>query len=103
MTKKYYVAVKPRTNDLHAVHKEGCPFLPDDSKRIFLGYFKSGHDAVRKSEMHFPGTCSCRFCCKESLSVKENSAAPKWSEKVMVSVKPETPELYHQSMFCCLN
>jgi hypothetical protein len=103
MTKKYYVAVRPQTNDLHAVHQEGCPFLPDDGKRIFLGHFKSGQEAVRMSALHFSETGSCLFCCKESLSVYDNSAGLKWSGQNVVSVKPEIPVSFMQSMLCCLN
>jgi hypothetical protein len=103
MNKKYYVAVRPQTNDLHAVHTEGCPFLPDDGKRIFLGHFKSGHDAVRISEMHFPETRSCLFCCKESISMPDNSAASKWSGKDIGSLKQEILVSYEQSLLCCLN
>jgi hypothetical protein len=103
MIKKYYVAVRPQTNDVHAVHEEGCPFLPDDGKRIFLGHFKSGQDAIRMGEMYFPETGSCLFCCKESISIPDNSAGSKWSGKDIVSLKPEIPVSYLQSMFCCLN
>jgi hypothetical protein len=103
MIKKYYVAVRPQTNDLHSVHKEGCPFMPDDGKRIFLGHFKSGHDAIRMGDMYFPETESCLFCCKENISKPDNSTVSKWSGKDTVSVKTEIPVSYQQNMFCCLN
>jgi hypothetical protein len=103
MTKKYYVAVRPQTNDLHSVHKEGCPFMPDDGKRIYLGQFNSGQDALRMGEMYFPETGSCRFCCKENTSSPDNSAVSKWSGKDIVTVKTEITVSYEQSMFCCLN
>jgi hypothetical protein len=65
MVSKYYVAIRSLTNKKHAVHKEDCPFLPDDEKRIFLGYFHSGRDALRESEKHFRSTGQCRFCMNE--------------------------------------
>ena|SRR5450759_1607242 len=65
MVEKYYVAIRPQTNEQHAVHKEGCPFLPDDEKRIYLGVFNSGKDAVREGQRHFDRTNSCLFCSKE--------------------------------------
>jgi hypothetical protein len=103
MTKKYYVAVRPQTNDLHSVHQEGCPFMPDDGKRIFLGQFNSGQDALRIGEMYFHETGNCLFCCKENTSSADNSAVLKWSGKDIVSVKTEIPVSYEQNMFCCLN
>ena len=42
---KYYVAVRPQTNEIHSVHREGCPFMPDDGKRIYLGFF---HPVMRR-------------------------------------------------------
>jgi hypothetical protein len=103
MIKKYYVALKPQTNELHAVHKEGCPFLPDDGKRIFLGHFNSGNEAVSMSARHFSDTGSCLFCCKERTSSPENSAGSEWSCQDVVSVKTEISVSFMQSMLCCLN
>jgi hypothetical protein len=62
MVAKYYVATRPQTNEHHAVHKEDCPFVPDYEKRIYLGIFNSGQDAVREGQKHFPRTKSCPFC-----------------------------------------
>lgn len=103
MTKKYYVAVRPQTNDVHSVHKEDCPFLPDDGKRIFLGHFKSGQDAMRMGEKYFHETGSCLFCCKENFSNHDNSNVSKWTGKDIVSLNPEIGVSYQQSMLCCLN
>jgi hypothetical protein len=65
MVAKYYLAIRPQTNKNHAVHKEGCPFLPENDKRIFLGRFNSGHEAVKEGRRHFLKTNSCLFCSKE--------------------------------------
>jgi hypothetical protein len=65
MVTKYYVAIRPQTNDYHSVHKENCPFLPDDKKRIYLGQFDSGHDAIKEGKRHFDKTKCCLFCLKE--------------------------------------
>jgi hypothetical protein len=65
MVAKYYVVIRPQTNEYHAVHKEDCPFLPDDNKRIYLGMFNSGQDAVREGQKHFTRTNNCLFCLKE--------------------------------------
>jgi hypothetical protein len=58
----YYLALRPQTNEYHSVHKEGCPFMPDDSGRIYLGIFASGEDAGAESRKVFPKSCQCRFC-----------------------------------------
>ena len=68
MGSKYYVAVRPQTNEYHAVHKEDCPFLPEEEKRICLGMFNTDQDAVREGQRHFPRAISCRFCSKEHMA-----------------------------------
>ncbi len=49
MVAKYYVAVRPSTNENHTVHKDGCPFLPDADKRIYLGDFNSVSGCRKRS------------------------------------------------------
>ena len=65
MSTTYFVAVRPQSNEHHTVHKEGCPFMPDDSKRIYLGHFQSPGDALNAGKRHFDKSDSCRFCSKE--------------------------------------
>jgi hypothetical protein len=65
MVAKYYVVIRPQTDENHAVHKEDCPFLPENEKRIYLGMFGSCEEAIREGKRHFPRTNHCRFCSKE--------------------------------------
>lgn len=62
---KYYVSVKAQTNEMHSVHREGCPFMPDEEKRIYLGLFPSGNEAGIESRKYFYKSHGCRFCAKE--------------------------------------
>jgi hypothetical protein len=71
MIAKYYVALRPQINENHAVHKENCPFLPDDKKRIYLGVFNSGGDAIKEGQRHFFKTNCCPFCLKEHQPVRK--------------------------------
>jgi hypothetical protein len=103
MVAKYYVAVRPQTNDYHAVHKEGCPFLHDDSKKIFLGLFKSGQEAMSESRLSYASTENCLFCCKEERDSIENRVKTVASEPVSVSVRLQIHVSLEQGMFCCLN
>jgi hypothetical protein len=103
MTAKYYVAVRPQTNDYHAVHKQGCPFLHDDSKNIFLGLFKSGHDALSESRHAFNRTENCYFCCREEKIPRENIAIQNRTEQDAIPLRLQKPVPFHQEMFCCLN
>lgn len=70
MTAKYWVAVRPQTNDKHAIHRDGCPFMPDDSRRTYLGAFQSDSDAQLAGQMHYEKSVCCRFCAcgKDSLT-----------------------------------
>ena len=67
---RYYVAVRPQTNEIHSVHREGCPFMPDDSKRIYLGMFPSGDDARHEGRKYYNSSTGCRFCTHGSPAEK---------------------------------
>jgi len=62
---QYFVSVKPLTNDYHQIHKDDCPFLPEKEKRILLGHFDSGNEALTESKSYFKRSECCRFCMKE--------------------------------------
>ena len=103
MYAKYYVAVRPQTNDLHAIHREECPFLPDDGKRIYLGSFKSGNEAVTKGHLHFERTEGCLFCCKENTLSTETQDVLQLADINTGLSGLQIPVSVQQSMFCCLN
>jgi hypothetical protein len=100
---KYYVAVRPQTNDHHAVHKEGCPFLSENDKRIFLGKFGSGRDAIKESRLHFKNTECCLFCSKE-IKIFNNEQVPfNLTNEDMIAKELRMPVSFHQSLLCCVN
>jgi len=76
MLEKYYVGIRPQTNGFHAVHEEGCPFLPETGKRIFLGRFQNPQDALKESRKYFKRSNICLFCSKEYLSQKNTQQEP---------------------------
>jgi hypothetical protein len=103
MAAKYFVAIRPQVNDNHAVHKEGCPFLPDDKKRIYLGVFTSGKVALRESHRHFNKTNGCIFCSKEHNVVEEKPIQYEWADKNVINSDMKAPLPYHQSHVYCVN
>lgn len=68
MVSKYYLVMKQQTDEQHLVHKEDCPFLPEISKRIYLGRFSSAKDALAHGQRYFIRVSCCRFCLKEYYS-----------------------------------
>ena len=102
MSTKYYLAVRPQINENHAVHKEGCPFLPDNNKRIYLGEFSSGKDAVIEGQRHFIRTKGCIFCSKEHKVYEEEPSQFKRTDD-MIPVKPEGHVTFHQILIYCVN
>ena len=103
MIAKYYLAIRPQTNDYHAVHKDGCPFMNDDSKKIFLGLFKSGQDAMRESQHSFARTENCIFCCKNEKTAWDTSSKTKMPVVDTLSAGLKIPLSYLQGMLCSLN
>lgn len=72
---RYYVAVKPQINEIHSVHREGCPFMPKDNKRIYLGIFPTGNEAGEEGRKYFDKSHGCRFCSKESFADESHNHA----------------------------
>ena len=103
MAKKYYVAVRPRINENHAVHKEGCPFLNQNEKRIFLGVFSSSLDAVKASRRHFFSSECCLFCSKEQKPHNLKTKTKELVEKELIPDEMERSSSFHQGLFYCVN
>ena len=103
MAKKYYVAVRPRINENHAVHKEGCPFLNRNEKRIFLGVFNSSLDAVKASRRHFFSSEGCVFCSKEQKPHNLKTKTKELVEKELIPDEMERSSSFHQGLFYCVN
>jgi 2-hydroxy-3-keto-5-methylthiopentenyl-1-phosphate phosphatase len=100
---KYYVAVRPQTNDYHAVHKEGCPFISENEKRIYLGKFSSDKDAIEESRLLFKKTECCLFCSKEIKIVSNEHLLFNLTNGDMIQKELRMPVSFHQSLLCCVN
>jgi hypothetical protein len=100
---KYYVVVRPQTNDHHSVHKEGCPFLSENEKRIYLGRFGSGMDAIEESRIHFKKTECCPFCSKEIKIFSNEQVTFNLSMEKSIPNEIRIPVSFHQSLLCCVN
>lgn len=66
--KSFYMVTRPGLNELHSVHMDGCPFLPAENKRIYLGKFLSLNDARHEGSKFFNNNCGCRFCTSEAAA-----------------------------------
>jgi hypothetical protein len=103
MESKYYVAVRPRTNETHSIHKEGCPFLSADEKRIYLGVFRSAGDALKESKHHFINSSRCPFCSKDTEDTGNRSVRYDKVNTSRISAEIHMPVIYQNSLFCCVN
>jgi 2-hydroxy-3-keto-5-methylthiopentenyl-1-phosphate phosphatase len=102
MDSKYFVAIRPRLNDFHSVHKEGCPFLMENDKKIYLGFFNSDIDAEKEGRKHFNKSKSCPFCSKEKKVTVELSETDDVLYSIMNWMEPEEQASY-ESLVCCVN
>jgi hypothetical protein len=100
---KYFVAVRPQTNDYHSLHKEGCPFIPENENRIYLGEFGSGMDALKDSQQIFKNTKCCIFCSKEIKVLNRNQPLFDIMKEDPVPEELRMPVSYHQCLLCCVN
>jgi hypothetical protein len=103
MVAKYFVAVRSGTNDLHLIHKEECPFLPEYKRRIYLGELKSNQEAIAESHRFFVETMDCLFCCKQVKESIDKGITPKSSAVKIGNFNLEEHESNQQVLICCLN
>lgn len=62
---KYYVNQNVQANGDHEVHREGCAYLPDLAKRIFIGLHESCHNATLVAKGLYPKANGCFYCSNE--------------------------------------
>lgn len=97
--KKYYVATRSQINEFHTIHMKGCPFMPDDNKRIYLGTFVSGEDASLEARKFYPKITPCRFCLKEA----EKHAVITGTFKSLIPSPEQLTSFAGSAMLCFLN
>jgi hypothetical protein len=102
MDSKYFVAVRPRLNDFHSVHREGCPFLTEGDEKIYLGSFNSETVAEDAGKKHFLKVKCCPYCSKEKKRAAEIPSLENAVYDIMHYSEPEKLSHY-QSLFCCVN
>jgi hypothetical protein len=103
MAAKYYLTKRSIQDDHHSIHREGCPFMPDAEKRIPLGHFLSGDDALAESWKLFKHVNCCRFCIPEYF---KEVKVPGLSEIEIISIIPTEKQLSQpcsESASCFLN
>lgn len=103
MLTTYFVAIRPQSNEHHTVHKEGCPFMPDDSKRIYLGDFSSSGDALNAGKRHFTKSDSCRFCSQDHHSEDCNRIFMESALPLSLMTLNKFAAGLDNTMLCCLN
>jgi hypothetical protein len=75
---KYFVRISPGLSGMHSVHKESCPFVPDNGNRIPLGRFRDCKEALREAREYFQRVDGCYFCNKECYESKESNEDYCW-------------------------
>jgi hypothetical protein len=103
MNAKYYVAIRPTTKQDHSIHKEGCPFMPEAEKRIYLGHFRTSGDAAEEGRHYFDKSEKCQFCCHEKILKEEKTSEMNWSYRDLVPVKLQIPVSFQSGLMCCLS
>ncbi|MGK3124031.1 hypothetical protein ACCY16_07855 [Candidatus Pantoea formicae] len=81
----YYVDKQAGYNDNHVVHATGCPFLPSDGARRFLGTFYTATAAIQQARKFYNSALGCEHCCPVSVKknlTTQNSVALKHMERL---------------------
>ncbi len=100
---RYYLTIKCRTNDKHAIHKENCPFLEEDEKIMFLGHFLSSDDALVEGKKQYNHSQCCRFCIpEEKASVTDTFFTSAGKSGTLPDINP-LPDGFSESSYYIFN
>ncbi len=103
MSEKYYIATRPRLNENHSVHKENCPFLPENGKRIYLGLFSDPHDALNEGKRHYSSSHNCLFCSKKKETKLKDLVFAEISEISNLLTSERVSVSRENTFLCCVN
>jgi len=85
------------------VHREDCPFLPEQKKRIFLGFFQSSYDALEEGRKYFNIPGNCIYCSKEHYTGEKMKVLSELiNDQQFVSVEHLKFD-YDEPLYCSIN
>lgn len=58
----YYVNKNAQANGDHEVHRQGCPFMPLEHNRVYVGDYETCRPAVQAAKMIYPTSDGCKIC-----------------------------------------
>jgi hypothetical protein len=103
MPAKYFICTRSRLDGSHTIHREGCPLLPEDGKRILLGTFKTVAGALGEAARHFRKPDNCPFCLKEHNEMKGKAFTLRLADPDLISSTRKIKTPWVNLMFCSLS
>lgn len=63
----YYFVKDTDAKGRHTIHSESCSFQTEHTRKIFIGYFTNGKEALAKAQGAHPNMIfeGCFWCCPE--------------------------------------
>lgn len=87
---KLFLVIAPQTNGYHSLHRDGCPFMPDENKRIDLGRLFTGRNVIAEGQKYFEKVNVCRFCLQDH---SEDELHPVFSEPTTRNYLPTVAQI----------
>ncbi len=87
---KLFLGIRPQTNGYHSLHRDGCPFMPDENKRIYLGRLFPGRNVIAEGQKYYEKVNVCRFCLHDH---SEDALQPVFSETTTQSYLPTVAQI----------
>lgn len=104
MNSRYYISHKARINDHHSVHRDCCPFMPDDGEKTYLGSFDDPTEAVKSGKKYYKLASRCPFCCKEQTAAFSNGHLfPVRNIREIVKERIQAHEARLTGLLCSVN
>lgn len=65
--KFYYLSTEPNNDGDHEIHTRECSKIPSFHKRLYLGPFNNGHEALGLAKVSHSKSVICQACQNVSL------------------------------------
>jgi len=89
MIKMYYVILQPFSFGKYYLHSGECPFLPEDGKKIFIGFFGSAEEAIEECRRMNIEVKECVFCSLDKKRRHYTTGAEKFVSSEIIKELPE--------------
>ena len=100
---RFYIGLRSQTTGYHSVHKDDCPFLPEEGRRIYLGRYCHGDDPASEAKKYFEKVNKCSFCMKDHCEDEFEPVSAECDSQRFLPTKSQITNVVNGAIFYFIN